>query len=334
MVEIIEIQKDTSLFDGIPQSIYPPDSLRLKQRDSVNMEYIYKTLVAISKNIPSARLVIYNNPHLKYENERAACIGNFESIDNADVSCELLNKAFQIIKEELKINYVIGPMNGSTWDNYRFSVHHHSPNFFLEPYHHLYYNNLFIAAGFMPLSKYVSAIDTELHHSADKNLLLEEKLKQGGVVFRPMDFDNYENEIERVFDLCTRAFKNNFLYTPISIDVFKEKYLAVKPFISPDFIQLAEDNNSGNLIGFIFALNDLNNPERKSLIIKTLARENKKQWAGLGGIMVNNIVKKAADNKYKSVIHAFMIENAASANISKSFTGSIYKNYILYGKKL
>ena len=68
-----------------------------------------------------------------------------------------------IIKEAKKLNYgfLIGPMNGSTWDNYRFSLHNNFNNFLLEPYHPVYYNQQFLSAGFKPIAHYSSRMNTD-----------------------------------------------------------------------------------------------------------------------------------------------------------------------------
>lgn len=333
MTEIIEINNDHSLFDSIPAIIYPADSLRLKQKDGINKEYVYKTLVALHNNTPSARLVIYNNPHLKYDGAKAVCIGNFESVDNIIVSNALFSKAFEIIKTELNIPLIIGPMNGSTWDNYRFSVHHHFPNFFLEPHHHLYYNNLFEEAGFTTLANYISSVDTSLYLDSNRITPLKEKFQAMDVIIRSIDVNNFETELEKVYHLSIEAFKNNFLYTPISLASFMEKYTAIKPLMKPELILMAEDKNK-NLIGFMFSVNDLYNTSEKSLIVKTIARKNEKKYSGLGALLAYEIIKTAKENKYSSVIHAFMFEEATSLGLSEKFTGKVFKNYKMYRKIL
>lgn len=334
MVEIVETTLDNTtlaIFQKSAEQLYSADSLRLKQKESFNKEYFYCALIALKNNEPIARLVIYNNPHLLYNGSKAVTIGNFESINDQTVAQKLLKTTEQIVKEKLKANFVIGPMNGSTWDNYRFSMHNNFSNFFLEPYHHLYYNDLFVNFGFKPIANYISCLDKKIPHDTPEVLKLQERFKDAGVSLRNIDLTNYETELEKVYELAIEAFKTNFLYTPITLSAFKEKYTAIKQIAKPGFILMAEDA-SKNLIGFIFCIDDLYNTREKSFIVKTIARKNEKKWSGLGSILVNEVFRKAAKENYTSVVHAFMIEDATSIKLSNSFTGEIYKNYVLYGK--
>jgi len=336
MLEISEadLNNETiALLQKSAELIYPSDSLRLKQKESFNKDYLHKILIATKDNEPVARLAIYNNPNLIYNGTQAACIGNFECIHDDATAKTIIDKAVQIVKSELKLNFIIGPMNGSTWDNYRFSLHHNSPNFFLESYHHLYYNDLFKNSGFQPIAQYISSLDRELTHDTLEISKLYEHFTKLEVTLRNIELTNYESELEKVYHLSKDAFKTNFLYSPLSLASFKEKYLAVKQLVNPEFVLMAEDNKK-NLIGFIFAIDDLYNSEHRSLIIKTIARKNEKHWSGLGSILGNTVIKRAFDKKYFSVIHAFMIEDATSRGLSNKFTGKVYKNYALYGNQL
>jgi hypothetical protein len=46
------------------------------------------------------------------------------------------------------------------------------------------------------------------------------------------------------------------------------------------------------------------------------------------------ICSRALQKQYKSIIHSFMYEEGTSSNMSKNFSGSVFKNYVLYGKEL
>jgi len=336
MYKIIETkpgEENFDLFEKFPGEIYPADSLRLKQADSLNYEYLYACLLLMHNNKVQARLAIYNNPQLKYENKNVVCVGNFECINDVNVANEILNYSQKLAKDKLNANYVIGPMNGSTWDNYRYSASNDTPLFFLEPEHHLYYNNLFVKNGFALISKYISSIDKQMHCNAPEILQREKQLIEQGVSFNKIDLNDYENELKKIYQLSVDAFKSNFLYTPISWETFKAKYISISKFINPEYVIIAHDMHK-NAIGFIFCIDDLYNRTEKSLIIKTLARVNKKEYSGLGNVLGDYVIRNAVNNNYKSIIHAFMIEHAASSKLSVNYAGEIFKNYTLYGKSI
>ncbi|MGI8583239.1 MAG: hypothetical protein ACR2KX_13635 [Chitinophagaceae bacterium] len=335
MIEIIQTKPgDDSfhLFENFLKEIYPADSIRFKLPDTININYLHACFVLIIDNKVCARAALYNNPHLNYQDKKTWCIGNYESVNDENISSKLI-KYFSSEAKKNGAEFLIGPMNGSTWDNYRFSVHHRHPNFFLEPYHHLYYNEHFLNAGFKIIAKYFSSIDTSLKYDNTEVITREKELKNSGVTFRDIRLDEYEKELEKLFEFNATAFKTNFLYTPLNKAEFIKKYAETKKIIDPYFVLLAEDRNK-NLIGYFFCINDVFNTKEKSLIIKTIARHPDKKWIGLGHVIGNMIYRRAVEKKYTSVIHAFMYEQGTSTTISKNFFGDIYKNYVLYGKEI
>src|ERR1700739_1381121 len=147
-------------------------------------------------------------------------------------------------------------MNGSTWDNYRFSVHHNHLNFLLEPYHHLYYNDLFTGNGFEPIARYSSSIDTKMDLDHPQVLKREAELLNAGIKIRDINMSRYENELSLLYPFISDAFKNNFLYTPISWETFRERYIEAGQIICPGYTLIATDKEE-RVAGFIFSYPDL-----------------------------------------------------------------------------
>lgn len=324
--------KNFQLFEKLPTLLYPANSIKHKQTEGINKEFLVACYVLIDNNEVKARAALYNNPHLLYHSKKAVCLGNYECVDDTNVSTTFLNFIENEAKK-LSALFLIGPMNGSTWDNYRFSVHHDYPNFLLEPYHHLYYNKQFEAIGFSPISEYSSSIDYELPFDYPDLLKREAELIVAGVKFRNINMDDYLGELKKLYPFITNAFKSNFLYTPIKWETFSAKYLEAAKIIKPEYVRIAEDKN-GNLIGFVFCYDDLFNTTEKSLVVKTLARNESKEWSGLGQVICNPIVRDVKTKGYTSMVHAFIIKQGTSRGTSEKFLGKVYKNYVLYGKAL
>jgi len=335
MFEIVKTQpgnSNFSHFENFLKEIYPEDSVVFKVPESINYEYLDAGYLLILNGKVQSRAALYNNPHLQYQHKKTSSIGNYEAVDDLDLSAKLLSHIADEAKN-LGADYLIGPMNGSTWDAYRFSVHHDHPNFFLEPYHHLYYKDHFSNAGFAVIAGYYSSMETDLNINNPALVQREQELKEAGVKFRNINLDEYENELEKVFAFNAIGFKSNFLYTPISKDDFMRKYAQTKRFIDPQLVMLAEDAE-GNLIGYFFCIRDFFNQASKTLIAKTVARNPDKKWTGIGHVLGNIICGRAFADGYQSIIHAFIYDEGTSRNLSKSFSGNSYKNYVLFGKEL
>lgn len=335
MIDIIKTLPSDAhfhLFENFPNEIYITDNDQPKFSQKINTRFLHACYVAIINGGTFGRASIYNNPDLMYRDKKTFCIGNYEAKNHPDAASKLLLHIFTEAKKD-NAEYLIGPMNGSTWNSYRFSVQHNYPDFFSEPYHHLYYNDQFINAGFEIIAEYFSSIDNSIKYDNKIVLTRANDFKQIGVNFRNIDLSKYEEELEKLFWFNPVVFRKNFLYSPISKEDFFENYAWTKKIINPEFVILAEDKNK-DLIGYFFCIDDLYNTREKSLIIKTIARHPDKKWRGLGHVIANMIYRRAAEGNYKSIIHAFMYDQGTSTNISKNFSGEIYKNYFLYGREI
>ncbi|MBL0098611.1 MAG: hypothetical protein IPP46_20610 [Bacteroidetes bacterium] len=135
------------LYEQFPAKIYPADSIWLKQSQKQPGNFLEACYLYLEGEEVKCRASLYHNPLLTYEHKKSRCIGNYEAVEDDKYGLALL----QQIEADAKASgseYLIGPMNGSTWENYRFSTDHNHPNFFLEPWHPLYYNRHFLKAGF------------------------------------------------------------------------------------------------------------------------------------------------------------------------------------------
>lgn len=326
-------EAEYALFEALPGQLYPADSIRHRQSDGVATEYLQGCYVGLSETgVPQVRASLFFNPHLHHQQRPAACMGHYECVPEAHLARQFIQHLAHEARQ-LGAGLLIGPMDGSTWDNYRFSVHHHHPPFLLEPYHHVYYNDHFLEAGFQLLAAYSSSLDTEVHCDQPEVLALEAQFESAGVHVRSINLAEYEAELARLYPFVSLAFSTNFLYTPISWERFRAKYLQAVRIMDPHYVLLAESPD-GDLIGFIFCYPDLYNQHEKSLVVKTIARHPDRRWSGLGHVLANQAMRLARQQGYESVVHAFMIESGTSTPISRNFLGTQYKKYALYQLEL
>ncbi|MFN3404531.1 MAG: hypothetical protein ACK40G_10585 [Cytophagaceae bacterium] len=333
--KIIEVKPGTADFDmflQVPFNIYSDHSIRLKQAENINYEFLQSAWVAFRFDVPVGRVALYNNPYLSYNGFPAVCVGNFECLNEQPMASALLSKSVEYVAR-LGKEYIIGPMNGSTWYDYRFSDHNDQPQFLMEPKHPVFYNDLFSGFGFEPIAKYYSSIDRNLNTADEGTDKKMEEFIRSGLLLRNINLSDYENELQKIYDFSMRVFRNNFLFTPISKEQFFEKYKYIDKMINPEYVLIAEDK-SGNMKGLTFCIHDYYYTTSKCLIIKTMARDLSEEYKGLGNCMVNEVIKRAKVNGYESLIHAFYIKEGSSEKLSVNYKGEYYKSYTLYGLKL
>lgn len=319
-------------FIDFPNSIYPENSPRFVLGHDPVKYHLEGCYLMKKEGTSLGRFAIYNNPELIYESERACTIGSFECVDDQNIANELLNRASEIAKK-LGFRYLIGPMEGSTWFNYRFSDYNNYPNFFMEPYHHDYYANLFKGYGFKSIGEFVSNLDTNVEYDQEKIDRFEKKYLALGATFRNLNTDDLENELRKIGEFCNKAFQRNFLFTPIDVDLFVQKYLEIKDCFNPELIWIVE-GEEGDIHSIFFPIKDVNDPTGKTLIIKTMARKRYSPFDGIVRYMGELTLKMAKENGFERVIHAFILNDNFAKRISQSYSGQKYKSYHLYGIEL
>lgn len=265
---------------------------------------------------------------LTYVNNRAQ-IGFFESINDISVASFLFDEIKKFASQR-GYDYLIGPINGSTWKKYRVTLPSDNPPFLLDNYNKPYYAELFEQCGFETIANYTSSICRKLDRDYSRLDKFKKIFAQKGVKIRKFDLQNFERDIRKIYEVSIKSFVNNFLYTPIAFDEFYKMYEPVKKFLNPEWILIAEDEND-EAIAFIFCFDDLYNRDEKSLIIKTLAQIPDYKYKGIGSYLAEFIHQKAHLSGYSSAIHALMHEDNVSANILAS---ELYHEYKLYGISL
>lgn len=273
--------------------------------------------------------VLYHNPQLELNGKSAWCLGNFESENDSVATKVLFDRA---VEECLlhDVHVLIGPMNGSTWNNYRFRLEPYSevPAFMSEPDHQRYYPELW-SSYFSGSQDYFSAIAGEPHYFNARHRLRRAELEQLGVKFRSLEVSRLEEELDKLYDFNATAFASNFLYSGIQREAFVLKYLSMRAVLKPEMVRIAE-NKSGEIVGFVLAFNDMYAQEKKQLVVKTLARSKDSELKGLGAVLIDDLFSGLQAERFESVIHAFMIDDGLSTPVSAALGGRKYCSYRLY----
>lgn len=315
-------------FLKLPELLY--DKTKLKQvPNEINQVDFVKAFLIPEKG----RLVLFHHPEMINQGVPYMTLGFFESIDDIEIARIL----FEAAREEalqLGIKSLIGPMNGNTWNAYRFMESQSTPLFLTEYYHHHYYLKLWEQCGFSPIAKYFSSIDTQLNLNEDINDEASEmKFKSEGINIRSINMAQFEQEIGLIHEFCSTYFASNFLFTPIDLKSFVKKYIPLKPLIDEHFVKIAEDG-SGKIIALFFAIPDIYNTVTPTLIVKTIVRNPSRKYAGIIHLLGNLIVKEARKKGYLQMIHAFMHASNTSNKVSKKFSGEVFRSYVLFGNNI
>jgi hypothetical protein len=252
----------------------------------------------------------------------AAAIGRFHCED-ASAGARLLASLARRLGSE-GIRQALGPMDGDTWHSYRLVTDAGSaPPFFLEPTNPAHHVAAFEAAGFSPVSRYVSLVDRSLAPKAEVRRLPD-------IAIRTWRAEEAEGELQRLHELSLRAFARNAFYRPIGLEEFALLYRPLVPLVDPNLVLFAQAP-SGATLGFLFAIPDrLQGAAPTTLIVKTYAS----LMPGVGGLLGDHFYSIARARGARAVIHALVHEDNLSLKHSRSRHGEIFRRYALFGRSL
>lgn len=318
-------------FLAVPGEVFAYPAQQIGLKNQINHDFFFTGLLLVQEGKSVGRMAVYMNHNLEVNGRRAGTLGNYEAIDDERIGKRLLDAGMDVLREE-GMEYVVGPMNGSSWDQYRFeSVGERLP-FFLEPQNPGYYLKHWEQAGFSSIGNYSSGLDT--------GMTIEEKdrtriaaLPQRGITIRTIDLERYEEELDLLYPLCLEGFSRNHLYTPISRESFFAKYVPIKSAIDPEWVLIAE-NEEGDPGGFIFCFPDYWNQTEKQLVVKTIVRHPGREWAGIGNALSTIIVQKAKAAGFEAIIHAMMYQDGGGKSLSGKYHGETIREYVLLGRRI
>lgn len=268
----------------------------------------------------------------KHHDDRLGLIGHFAAASfNAGVA--ILRHACGELTAK-RCTLAVGPMDGSTWRPYRLVTERGSePAFFMEPDNPDEWVTCFQRAGLNTFAVYFSALCPDLSKCGAAPEAAE-RVRDLGIHVRTLRMEQVEQELRRLYPL-TRAFSNNFLFTPLSESEFIALYMPVARYIRPELVFIAEVREAP--VGFLFCVPDLLQAPRgavvDTVIAKTLAIVPQYERIGLGGLLVARANQAAGALGYRRMIYALMHEHNLSRNITRRY-GDVMRRYELFARKL
>jgi GNAT superfamily N-acetyltransferase len=278
----------------------------------------------------AARCSLWWHATAVHEGRRAGLIGHYAAA-NRDAGARLLDLACRELDRH-GCTLAAGPMDGNTWQSYRLVIERGTePPFFLEPDHPDDWPDHFRSSGFSVLARYYSALCTDIERPDPGLAQAARRLEVHGVSIRPLRIAELDQELARIHALSLESFRDSFLFTPIGLDDFLPQYLALRDFVRPELVLMAEQGE--RLIGYIFALPNVLEQRADTIIIKTLAVHPEFHAQGLGRSLAGLCHQRAFALGYRRAIHALMLDTSAARGLSDRIATPI-RRYALFGRRL
>jgi GNAT superfamily N-acetyltransferase len=194
-----------------------------------------------------------------YWGEKIGLFGYYECPDDPQASAMLLDQAREWLIEK-GMTAMRGPWSfvsqewGSVVEGFS------PPPVVMSPYNPPFYNDHFDHFGLNKakdlLVYYIDA--GEGYQIPERIMTLTDKVAERyGIRVRPLDMDNYEQEVQTVINLSNDSLAVNWGYSPVTEEEVKAMARDLKPIIHPKAVMFAMDQ-SGRPVGFAIAIPDIN----------------------------------------------------------------------------
>jgi GNAT superfamily N-acetyltransferase len=202
---------------------------------------------------------ILNNNYNQFNHCHEGFFGFFEVIENKQAAKMLFDAAEEWLKEK-KVTAILGPANPTTNDPTGLLIDgFDAPPVAMMTYNKPYYASLLEELGYKKktdLLAYDLPTQTVDQRSVKLRASLEQRLQHKGIVVRPINMKDFNNEVEKLLQVYNAAWDKNLGFVPMTEAEFRYLAKDLKMILDKDFCLVAEHN--GKMIGFALAIPDIN----------------------------------------------------------------------------
>ncbi len=297
---------------------------------------------------------ILNNRHNKAHNENIGFFGFFESINDKDVSNELLSTALSWIKGR-GMTHLRGPMNFSTNETCGLlSEGFDSSPVILMTYNPEYYLTLMDEFGLTKIKElYAYTFASKMPIPERFKAMTEKTLQDKSIKIRNINLKEFDSEVEKIQNIYNEAWQANWGFVPMTDAEFKHLAKALKPIVDPAVVFIAEVN--GEVAGFSLSIPDynqilkdingrllpfgifkllMNKKKINQLRVVTLGVKSKFQRKrGLGPTFYYETYMRGKNKGYEGAEFSWILEDNVLMNRALLGLGAkVYKKYAIYEK--
>jgi len=270
MTEIIEVKSPRDLDDFIrlPSLLYSQDPFfvpplimdmheRLSKKNPFFLHAKVKYFLVKQNGEFTGRIAsLINYKHNEFHNDKVGFFGFFEALNDYSASSSLLDAVSQELRKE-GMDTIRGPMNFSTNEECGFLIEgFNQPPLLMTPYNPPYYNELMEKYGMekaKDLYAYICDIPEQL---PEKILRVAEIAEKRGIRVRPINKQDFDNEMKIFMKVYNSAWSENWGFVPLTEEETTHMAKKLKSIALPELTLITEKDKEP--VGFMGMLPDFN----------------------------------------------------------------------------
>lgn len=211
------------------------------------------------KKVVGRNLVYIDHPFNQHTGHRIGFFGAFESIEDISVARELMEWAEGWLRKK-GMTAIRGPIHPVA-ENWGFLFRgFDTPPVYMSPYNPVYYNHLMVELGYekvKDLLVYEGDVKKGYEIPARFMEFHDRFLKRYPQFnLRRLNLKNLDRDAEAIWELSNLAYRNNWGYVPLDMEVMKDMVRKLKSIVDTDAVWFVEDR--GVPVAYCLGFPDLN----------------------------------------------------------------------------
>lgn len=227
-------------------------------------ETVYFLAIDKNESVVGRIAAIHNKVHTEFYRDDTGFFGCFDCINNKTIASVLLKSASTWLHDK-GFKHMVGPEDLSTNDKVGvLTKGYNRPPVFMMPYNYPYYKELLEHNSLTPIMTLYSyliredSLPRELH---SKSVLLENRLKEKGIMIRPVNFNNFKKEVQKLRIVYNEANIGNWGFLPLDENSFYHMAKNLKRLVNAEHVWIAEKDS--RFIGYALCVPDYNQVFKK-----------------------------------------------------------------------
>ncbi len=257
-------------------------------------------------------------------------IGFFECVDDSAVARSVLDEASDWLTAQ-GCATIRGPINFTTWHNYRFVVRGHDVGWIPgEPFHHAYYPALWEAAGFARAERYSSNWMTDPASIVERFAPRATACLEAGCTIRNVRPD--AQEMARALSISRRAFAGARMYSeadPAELGLLYHPD-KIAPIASFSYMAFSPD---GSPAGFILTFPIAVAGRSRCIVIKTVAVDPAYRSLGCYKLLIHRAMSDQLAAGFEHFVAALMHMDGSPKQMGWATPETCIKEYAVYERQ-
>jgi len=284
----------------------------------------WENFLLLDKKRPVAHISAINDKRLAPE---IGLVGYFESLNSKKYGDKIFDRVVNFFSKEGK-KTIRGPIDFTTWKNFRISYPEKPSPFFMEPYTRFYYRDLFQGYGFKTVQSNISMIQKIEETNFAESKKDFERLKKEKFVFKTITKKELLSFAPDLHNLVINIFRDTWSFVNISLE---ELIYYFENFLEKEnkFLYIVQNKDKAS-VGFLLGAPDFYSKRKKRVVLKIIGVLPEYRNLGIAPALLYLAYRASKENNISEFIYSTMRDNNNEVKDLVGAAPEVFRKYEVF----